>query len=72
MNFRKNIICPISKEKIIPSKKNIGCSNCLNVFKEDAIIKWLNIKYQCPFKCENNVFCSVINWKKKDPQEIFI
>lgn len=72
MTFRKNTYCPISNEIINPFEKNLGCSQCLHVFKEKPLVKWLLIKYQCPFKCKNSVFCAVLNWEKKIPNEIFV
>ena len=72
MTFRKNTYCPISKEIINPFEKNIACSQCLNVFKQKSIKKWLAIRYECPFKCQNSIFYVITNWEKKIPHEIII
>ena len=52
INFRNLDICPITFESL-ENEEKLGCINCLNVFKKDAINQWLNYNNICPLckKC---------------------
>ena len=52
INFRYSELCPITLESL-EDKEKLGCINCFNVFKKDALIEWLKFNNVCPLckKC---------------------
>ena len=62
----KNIVCPITMDKIDIMDKYCKCSNCNYNFNYDYITKHLDIKYDCPMcRCEWINLEIYINSEKK-------
>ena len=47
IKFRDLDICPITFESL-ENEEKLGCINCLNVFKKEAINQWLSYNNICP------------------------
>ena len=55
ITFRKYNECPISREDLNDSIPQLGCSQCLNLFKKEALEEWLKTSFECPL-CKNDKF----------------